>query len=346
MSESTQQAAPPRRWLRFGIWTTVGVGLTLALFRFGGVEWSELVTTLSRLSPATFLSALGLHFCIYIARAERFRLLIPAAQRPPRTSLLAVTSAHNLAVYVLPAKTGEATLPLYLGRTCGVPAAQSIATLVVSRIFDLAALCACMGTVTLALCIGDHWEGPRALGFAIAVGLLAGAVLFLALAARGDLLVAPLQRIVRRVGLARTSLGARIEQHAESLEHALRAAGDGRLRTAALSLSFVVWLLIFAFYGVLAQGFGLPEGVGFLHASFGSSVAVLMNLLPINSFAGFGTQEAGWVLGFRWVGVPAEISLPGGVGVHLVQLFDTVLFGVLGHMLMGLAKRADGPRAG
>jgi hypothetical protein len=32
--------------------------------------------------------------------------------------------------------------------------------------------------------------------------------------------------------------------------------------------------------------------------------------------------------------------------VHLVQLFDTVLFGVAGHMLMGLAKRADGPRAG
>lgn len=346
MSESTPQAPQPRRWLRFGIWTAVGVGLTLALFRFGGVECGELLATLARLSPATFLLALGLHLCIYLARAERFRLLIPAEHRPPRTSLLAVTSAHNLAVYVLPAKTGEATLPLYLGRTCGVPAAQSIATLVVSRIFDLAALCACMGTVTLALCIGEHWEGPRALGFVLAIGLLGAAGLFLALAARGDVLIALIQKLVRGIGLAGTALGARIEHHAESLKLALRAAGDGRLRTAALSLSFVVWLLIFAFYGVLAQGFGLPDGVGFLHASFGSSVAVLMNLLPINSFAGFGTQEAGWVLGFRWVGVPAEISLPGGVGVHLVQLFDTVLFGVAGHMLMGLAKRADGPRAG
>lgn len=329
------------RWLRFAAWSVVGLLLVFALFHFGGVDFDELVATLARLSPATFALALGIHTAIYIVRAERFRLLIPAEHRPPRAALLAVTSAHNLAVYVLPAKTGEATLPIYLGRSCGVPAPESIASLVVSRLFDLAALCACMGAVTLALCLGEHWDGPRLVGYALSAGLLGAGAAFLALAARGDVLLAPLQRLLAALGL-----GARIDKYAESLKSALRTAGHGRLRAGALGLSFAVWLLIFAFYGLLAQGFGLPEGVGFLHASFGSSVAVLMNLAPINSFAGFGTQEAGWVLGFKWVGVPAEISLPGGVGVHLVQLFDTVLFGLVGHALMGLWRGARRPSAG
>ena len=334
MSESPRPAPGGKRWVRFALSTALGLALVAALFWFGGVDANELGRTLARLDPLVFLGALALHCAIYVARAERFRVLLPEEHRPPRASLLAVTSAHNLAVYVLPAKTGEATLPLYLGRTCGVPAAESIASLVVSRLFDLAALCACMAVVTLALCLGAHWEGPLALGYAAAAAFAVGAGVFLTLAARGDVLIAPLQKFLGLIGL-----GARLGKHAESLKAALRTAGHGRVRGAALALSFVVWLLIFAFYGVLAQGFGLPEGVGFLHASFGSSVAVLMNLLPINSFAGFGTQEAGWVLGFRWVGVPAEISLPGGVGVHLVQLFDTVLFGLVGHVLMGLARR-------
>lgn len=338
-AEADPQQAPARSWLRFALSSLLGLALVALLALWGGVDAAELLAALKRLSPAVFAGALGLHLVIYVARAERFRLLLPPAHRPPRAGLLAVTSAHNLAVYVLPAKTGEATLPLYLGRTYGVPAPESLASLIVSRLFDLAALCACMGAVTFLLCTGAHWTASRVAGFALGAVLLLAAAAFVALAARGDMLVGPLRKLSRAVGLAGTSFGRKLDAHADALASALRIAGHGSLRAGALGLSFAVWLLIFTFYGVLAQGFGLPDGIGFLHASFGSSVAVLMNLLPINSFAGFGTQEAGWVLGFRWVGVPPELSLPGGVGVHLVQLFDTVLFGLAGHVLMGLARR-------
>jgi uncharacterized membrane protein YbhN (UPF0104 family) len=161
VSESPRPAPGGQRWVRFALSTALGLALVAALFWFGGVDANELGRTLARLDPLVFLGALALHCAIYVARAERFRVLLPEQHRPPRASLLAVTSAHNLAVYVLPAKTGEATLPLYLGRTCGVPAAESIASLVVSRLFDLAALCACMAVVTLALCLGGALGGRR-----------------------------------------------------------------------------------------------------------------------------------------------------------------------------------------
>jgi hypothetical protein len=144
---------------------------------------------------------------------------------------------------------------------------------------------------------------------------------------------------VRAARLDRTSLGRALDQRGARLASALQAAGsDGRV-ARALPWSIAIWLGIFAFYAVLARGFGLPEHVGFLEASFGSSLAVLTNLLPINAFAGFGTQETGWVLGFKLIGVPAELSLPNSIGVHLVQLFDTLLFGIVGHVGMGMLRR-------
>ena len=93
MSDGAAQdgRASGSRWLRFAAWSAVGLLLVLALFHFGGVDLDELLATLGRLSPATFAFALGIHTAIYIVRAERFRLLIPAAHRPPRAALLAVT---------------------------------------------------------------------------------------------------------------------------------------------------------------------------------------------------------------------------------------------------------------
>jgi uncharacterized membrane protein YbhN (UPF0104 family) len=72
---------------------------------------------------------------------------------------------------------------------------------------------------------------------------------------------------------------------------------------------------------------------------------VLTNLLPINAFAGFGTQEGGWVLGFGLLGVERELALSTGIAVHLVQLSNTVLFGAIGHVAMGLLGAAAGARA-
>ncbi len=337
---SADASRPARRFpLRFVLSTLVGLALFAALARWGNIDWTDMWGKLTSIWPWTFLGALGLHALIYIARAERFRVLLPVEQRPRRAALLCVTSAHNLAVYVLPAKTGEATLPLYLKATCGIDAAESIASLIVSRLFDLAAMSTFLAAATLYVSTTDNWRFPAWIGVATGLGLAASALAFLALAARGDLLVAPFQRTLRTLRLDRTRIGAKLAGGGERLKDALRLAGHGSARPAAFGLSLAVWALIFVFYGVLSMGLGLPPGVDFLQATFGSSLVVLMNLLPINSFAGIGTQETGAVLGLGMVGVAKDVALANGLGVHAVQLFDTLLFGLVGHLAMGLARR-------
>jgi hypothetical protein len=93
---------------------------------------------------------------------------------------------------------------------------------------------------------------------------------------------------------------------------------------------------VFLFYALLVRGLGGAQDLSFAQAVFGSGLSTVANLLPINGFAGFGSQEAGWVVGVGALGVPRELALSTGLAVHVVQLFNVLLLGLLGHLFMGL----------
>jgi len=118
---------------------------------------------------------------------------------------------------------------------------------------------------------------------------------------------------------------------------ALRSSGrGGRLYFAGL-VTIPIWISFFGFYMLLGRAMGLPEHVRFAEATFGASLASMFNLLPLNGAAGLGTQELGWVAGFsQFLGVHADVALASGMGVHLVQLFNIVVFGLVAHLVMGL----------
>lgn len=326
----------PRTVRRVALSAAVAIVLLCLLFWWGGVSWAELVRVARRLPPSTYIAALCVHAGIYVLRSLRFRVLLPPGERPSPGSVLAVAAAHNLAAYVLPAKSGEASLVVYLKAHGGVSAGAALASLVVSRLLDLATLAAALALACLLLAGGGSelaapaWVGP-------AGGALLGLTLALAaLSARVDLLVGGLERATRALGVEGTRAGTWLLERVGRVREALRAAGgQGRLLAAAL-LSAGVWLGVFVFYAILARGFGLAPEVGLAEATFGSSLAVATNLLPVNAMAGFGTQETGWVLGFGLLGVERDLALSTGVGVHLVQLLNVCLMGALGHLAMGL----------
>jgi uncharacterized protein (TIRG00374 family) len=325
-----------RTALRLLLSLAIAAGLLAILFAWGGVTPRQVLESWDALAPEVWALAMGIHLGVYLLRAARFRLLLPPASRPPLLTLLSVSSSHNLAAYVLPAKTGEGTLVLYLKRVCGVSAGEGLASLVVSRLLDLATLSLLLGGTTLALV--SRGSLPGGWGWPLGAGLGLLAVSLLVLSSRGDLLVSLATAVLRGLRLDRTRLGAWMHSKADEVAGALRfASSEGRLAGSFL-LSVPLWLLAFAFFVLLARHFGIDEGVDVLEATFASSWAVVANLLPINGFAGAGTQELGWVVGFKQVGVEEALALSAGLGAHLVQLANVVLFGVLGHAAMALRK--------
>ena len=320
-----------------------GLALLALLMVWGGVTPGDVARTLVGLPPWVYFVCLAMHFGVYCLRSLRFLRLIPRAQRPSFTAMMAVSASHNLASYVLPAKSGEATLVLYLKGVCRVSGAAGLASLIVSRLYDFAVMTGTLALATAWLTTSPHWSAPRWVGLVGAGGLATASATFLLLALRGEKVMGPLRLGLRTLRLDRTRFGRKLYELSQRASDALRVARGGTSVSTLLVLTALIWAGAFLFYALMARGFGLPERIGFLEAVFGSGLAVMSNILPLNAFAGFGTQETGWVLGFGVLGIDRESAFATGLAVHLVQLFNVCLMGLIGHVVMGALPRTAGP---
>ncbi|HUR27378.1 MAG TPA: lysylphosphatidylglycerol synthase domain-containing protein, partial [Planctomycetota bacterium] len=201
---------------RAALSTAVGAAFLWILFRWSDLDARELWSSWKRLSWSAALCALAVHVAIYVVRSQRFRVLLPAEQRPSSAAMLAISAAHNLAAYVLPAKTGEMALVVYLRSHSGVPATAGLAALLVSRLLDLATLCLCLSAAMVYLAFARPAVVP-AWFHAVALLLLAATALLLLLSARSDVLVQSAAWLARSAGLARWKLAAKLLLRAEEL---------------------------------------------------------------------------------------------------------------------------------
>ena len=323
-----------RTALRLLLSIAIAAGLLALLFAWGDLSLEELWETWRRLPLEVYLGALAIHLLIYVLRSLRFAVLLPGDVRPDQPRLLAISAAHNMAALLLPAKTGEAVLPVYLKRLCGVPASDGLATLVVSRLLDLAVLCTILATACqwMSLSVEDApaWMMP------LALGLAAAAAFGFAVSARGDLVVRFFAWMLRATHLGGTRLGRKLDGLSHSIAGSLRAAGGTGPLLRGLLLSLPLWALVFTFLVVLGRGFGLEQAHGVMGDLFGAACSLLAHMLPISVFAGVGTQEAGWMVGFQLLEVPDDLALSTGLGVYTVFRLNVVLLGLVGHLVMSL----------
>ena len=322
----------------------MSIAVLAGLMWYTGTPVNELLSTLGSLSPWAYLGALSFHLSTYSLRALRFSVLIPAQIRPKYRRIWILSGAHNLASYVLPAKTGEASWVVYLRTYTGVPSAPGIASLVVSRLLDAAVLACSISLACMYLgTVGDHGHLEEIAKYVAPLAIIGVAAA--AIAVRGDLLVHLLSKTMRYMKVHHWELGERLVEKITQIAHAMRRASKGHSLGVAALLTIPVWLGIFGFYWLLARGmdidFGRDPGLSFPEAVFGSSFAVFANLLPVNGAAGVGTQEAGWVTGFVLLSVEQTRALSVGLAVHLVQLFNVVAVGMFSHFIMkGMIKPA------
>ena len=321
--------------LRFLLSIAVAAGLVALLFHWTGTSAEEVGRTLVSLDLRVHAIALGIQAVIYPLRALRLRALLPA-DAPSVPRLTGLSAAHILAANVLPAKLGEAALVVYLRRV-GVPATSGLAALLLSRLFDFAAVTGGLAVACLVMAATGQYTD---LDWLVPVGLLlfAPAVACAWASLHGQRLVGLAGRVLGGLGMARTSLGSKALSFAERSGSALGAVSRRRLLRAAV-VTVPIWVLVFGFYGVLARGFGVD--VSFPVAVFGSGLAIVAALLPLHGFAGFGVQDAGWVAGFTALGVGADLATSSGLAAHVVYLVNIAALGALGHIAMAAWARRD-----
>lgn len=323
-------------WIRFVVSVAVSVLILWLLLRFIGsssnpVSFKDLVRVLGDVSVSTFAWFLAVHLLGVVLRTLRFRLLIRASQSeivPSFGPLCLVTLVRNMTVDMLPARLGELFYVGLLNRGLGVPPGPCFSSLALAIWFDLMVIVPlAMGLVLYpALDTGVHHHL-----FAVAVALiLVCAAGFVILNWGLDAAAAWLARLPRGGSRLLESVRNFVDQFAHSVKQSL--SRDVILKTFLLTVGVRVCKyssIVLLFGGIARAGFpdlaGADPGkvvIGLLASEAGAS-------LPIPTFMGFGTYEAGGLAAFAMLGLPVAAAGLALFTIHIVtQTVDYVLGGL------------------
>jgi hypothetical protein len=308
-------------------WLAAGAGLVLLAALLVAAQPRAVAGLAMRATRGGLAVALG--WAAMAALLRGIRLSLVAHGRLRFTSGVAVATAGQLAVGVLPLRLGElALLPLL--RSAGVRGTiRGFSLLLLVRVLDVGAVL--IWAVGAALLAG---RSPYAAAAAL-LGI-AGAVVAVSLGA-GRLLRAVALRRRWRPRWRRRALRQSLQVRRE-----LRGLGRTPVRAFACGvLSLLIWLSIWQLSLALLRAMQLDWRPGVvLAAVIGATVAAS---LPLNVVGSFGTQEAGWVATLAAAGVEPSLALAAGFAAHLWTLAFQTAMGLAG--LAYLAVRQPGKAA-
>lgn len=298
---------------------------------------------LARVSPAWLLAGVACFVAVNVIRAVRFQHLIP---RPDvgATTFMPIGFALSFLNNILPFRGGEVVFVVAMRAGYGIPAADSTAALFLARMLDYLAVAAWF--VPLAA-LSLHRLPPTTawpvagtptawlIGIAIAFMTALGA-LVAALAGLGPRALDLTRRALARAGLDRRPLARRAVDFADRTVLAFDALRSRRTYAVAFALTALLWLGIFAWQYSFIQGLNLavdPASRGFADLGFplfvvGATFGTLSKAVPVPTMGGHGVTEVGWTLGFTLVGVSVATAIAGSLGITLLTLFISTLFGL------------------
>lgn len=293
--------------------------------------------------PGWLLAGVACFVGVNLLRAWRFRVLLPG-QPVAAGALLPVGFALSFLNNILPLRGGELSFPLLMRESYGVPVADGTASIGLARIIDYLAVAAWF--LPLALLSLDRipatidWPAPavstsRVLGIVILFMLALGLGVTL-LAALGRQAIALLRRLLDRLGLGERAPAQRLVWFAIRTVQAFETLRSRGIFGRAFLLSLAVWMGVFAWQYCFARGLAGPPVAGepgFASLGFGlfvvgATFGTLSKMIPVPTLGGHGVTEAGWALGFTLVGIPPRTAIASSLGITVLTLVVSTLFGL------------------
>ena len=317
----------------------LGLGLSIAavVVLLRHVSAKELLRNIGRADPAWLLGACVVTVIGYFFRAWRWAEILSPEAKVPFGRVFAATMVGFLAINTLPARLGEFVRAYVLARSERLKTATVLGSVVIERVFDLAAL----GTFwALSLLFAPYpawlkWSGYMT----VALGLLTTIAIWLLHAGH----YAPISLGARLGAALPRRLSSLVSPPVSAFTSGLRAFGRPATLVRAGGLSTAMWIvnaLVFLMVGT-SMGLPLPLWAPRL-LSFVVCVAILVPSSP-----GFvGVMEGSCVVGLSLVGIDPSRALAYGVLYHVTQLLPVVLLGgyyaVRGRSVTDLAAAGAG----
>jgi len=313
------------RWVRLGLQTAIGLVLLWLWLRT--VSLPEILSHARVQSWWAVALMVALFLVTSVIRARRWLLLLRPLAPVGMVRAFAMNSAGGLLNYVLPIRSGDAARAWWLWRRHRIPAGSALATIVIDKACDLAAVAVFLAALA-ALSLTGAVNAPRGLlgAAALAVALLAAVL--------GTALVGPR---VARSALARRILPARFASAIAGQAFAFRAGAKGLWTpalTARLAGLTVLALVIDAFNFTL-----LFAAVGIAVPAWKAMAAYPALLLSFAVPAGPGylgnLEVAGSLILGGGLGLSAGVAAGAIVLYHAITAANALTLGVVSFFLVG-----------
>ena len=324
------------RWVRLGLQTAFGLVLLWLWLRT--VSLPEVLGHARVHSWGPVALMVVLFLVTSAIRARRWLLLLRPLAPVGMVRAFAMNAAGSLLNYVLPIRSGDAARAWWLWRRHRVPAGSALATIVIDKACDLAAVAAVLLGLEFFAVTGAL-SAPRGLAGAVvlAVGLLA--------AVAGTALLGP--RLARS-RLARRVLPARISSSLAGQAFAFRAGARGLWTPQLawrLALLTAIALVIDAFnftFLFAAVGIQVPA----LRAMAAYPALLLSFAVPAGPGYLGNLEVAGSLVLGGGLGLASAVAAGAIVLYHAVTAANVLLLGILSFFLVGGRRRAraGGPR--
>lgn len=277
-------------------------------------------------SPSTrgwLLIGFGWYFLTNVCRAYRFGVLLawPGAAQPLCLvpDMIILSFLNN----VLPARIGELLFPVWLQKRHHLPVGQSLALLLLTRLFDFLAVASLFLLYTY-LARGQLTAVAQQITLVVITVLVPVLLLLIILPWMGTQGLALLGWLLRILGMADHHLSQRLYGFGERLVTAVSQIHHPRIYGKAFGWSLLAWLCTFAWFAAFLQAFDLPTPYPLV--VIGATFAVLANAIPFITVGGFGAHDAGWAFGFSLMGMGWETAVATGFAVNVLTVVASVLF--------------------
>lgn len=218
---------------------TVWVGLVISvLFLYlalRNVRFDEIRRALGQVDPALLLLAATVFLISFSVRAVRWRYILRPVEKIGHGPVFSLLSIGFMANNVLPARLGEFVRAYFLSRKTGIRKSLSLATILLERLSDFAAL------LLSALLVTLFFSMPAAVEH---VGIVAGAVflLFVVILILIHLRTAAVRRLIAALlSLLGKSRSRSLMERVDAFIQGLLIVRTGRGVLWIFALSLMVW---------------------------------------------------------------------------------------------------------
>lgn len=326
-----------KRFAQILLMLLLGGGAAWLVFK--DVDWTRFWHEVGRVDLPTFGLGLVLFLGLHVARSVRWGRLVQAVKPEVRfRSYFSICSVGFFLINILPFRLGEFVRPYLLLDREDVPFGSGLASVLVERVLDVAALGVLFVGVLLWGGIADLESSTVAVGgqsydlvqlgrtaiLAILIPFGGGIVALLLLGDRGI-------AIARRVfGVFGPRIGELVAGFMTSFLHAIRSLGSVRAAVSQFAWTGVAWTINVCSMWVMMRAFPFGETMGFWDgATLLVGLCIVLIVPPPPGFAGvFEFAVAVVLIGVYQVDNP-EVPAAFGLLVHVCQFGMLTVLGMV-----------------